>query len=152
MSEVLSMAEVKELVRDSDRANENAVKLVQTLASSDEELRGWVCDALENVEVTRQVSSEIAELCGHAQEPVAGWACKLIARSNEHAHEHQVALTSTLSTHSSIGVQQQAALALRNAKPLNDAARTALQAAAQHTDPRLSRLANQALAAAEAAA
>lgn len=150
MSELLSMAEVKELVRDSDRANESVVKLVRTLASSDEDLRGWVCDALENVELTRQVSNEIAALCSRAEEPVAGWACKLIARSNELAHEHQAALTSTLSTHSSIGVQQQAALALRNAEPLNDAARAALETAAQNTDPRLSRLANQALAAAEA--
>lgn len=141
----LSLDEVKQLVTDQAAAAQQIEPLLQTLQTDEEELCAWTTDALQGIE---QVSDEFADLlssyCMHEQAKCAVWACKLIMKIQSPA-SLQAALCRALTEHSSLGVRQQAAAALASvASPSSDTL-SALEAAAASEDPRLSRLAAQAL-------
>jgi hypothetical protein len=141
----LTLDEVKQLVRNPAAAANQVESLLTTLKAEDEELCAWTADALQAIE---QVSDESLTLLAgygmHQQARCAVWACKLLMKIQTPA-EAQTVLCRALKEHSNLGVRQQAAAALASIASPNGETLAALEAAAKDEDPRLSRLAAQAL-------
>ena len=141
----LTLDEVKQLVKNPATVANQVESLLTTLQADDEELCAWTADALQAVE---KVSDDLLELlsgyCMHEQARSAAWACKLLTRL-PNPGEAQAVICRALMEHPSLGVRQQAAAALANITSPTGATLAALEAAAKDEDPRLSRLASQAL-------
>jgi HEAT repeat protein len=137
---------LKELVTDQSEANKQLIAVLLTMLDEDEEVRAWASDVLSNVEApSSEWGPQLAELTRHVSPPVAGWACKLLGRLGDEATRYQSSLAQALSKHAEKSVQQLAALALKSVPNLSKDTIAALKAAASDADPRLSRLATDAL-------
>lgn len=139
---------LKELVLDQVEANNQLIAVLLTMLDENEEVRAWASDVLTSVEEpSGEWAAQLAELTRHVNAPVAGWACKLLGRLGDGATRYQAYLANALSQHAEITVRQLAALALKSVPRLTPNTVTALKAAAADADPRLSRLATDALSA-----
>jgi HEAT repeats len=139
---------LQELVRDPAEANKQLIAVLLTMLDEDEEVRAWASDVLTVVEEPfREWAPQLAELTRHVNAPVAGWSCKLLGRLGDEATRYQASLTQALTQHAEKSVRQLAALALKSVPKLTKETIIALKAAASDADPRLSRLATEALSA-----
>lgn len=139
---------LKELVADQDETNKQLIAVLLTMLDENEEVRAWASDALASVEEPSiEWAPQLAELTRHVNAPLAGWACKLLGRLGEEATRYQSYLAIALSQHAEKSVRQLAALALKSVPNLTPDTIAALRTAASDADPRLSRLASDALSA-----
>ena len=137
---------LKELVADQVEANKQLIAVLLTLLDENEEVRAWASDVLTSVEEPSvEWAPQIAELTRHVNAPVAGWACKLLGRLGNDATRYQSSLANAVRQHPEKSVRQLAALALKSVPTLTQDTVLALKAAASDADPRLSRLASDAL-------
>ncbi len=143
----LPLERLKELASDSVAANQQLIAVLLTMLDENEEVRAWASDTLSNVEQpASDLGPQLAELTRHVNAPLAGWACRLLGKMGEAATRFQSSLANTLSQHAEKSVRQLAALALKSIPGLNAETVAALKTAASDADPRLSRLATEALA------
>ncbi len=141
-----SVEQLRKLASSPKQASEQVLPLLATLESDDEELRAWACDALQVIEsLPVELAPQLAALCRHPQAPVALWSSKLMVRLGKAAAEYQSALAHSLANHPDLYVRQEAAAALGKIDGLHDDTKDMLRAAAASDDPRLSRLASEAL-------
>ena len=139
---------LKELVADQVEANKQLIAVLLTMLDENEEVRAWASDVLTSVEEPSvEWAPQIAELTRHVNAPVAGWACKLLGRLGNDATRYQSSLANAVRQHPEKSVRQLAALALKSVPTLTQDTVLALKAAASDADPRLSRLATDALSA-----
>lgn len=144
-SKQLTLDDVKRLVSDPAAAANQIEPLLQTLQADNEELCAWSTDALQGIEqVPDEFTDLISSYCMHEQAKCAVWACKLLMKIPTPATVQEV-LCKALTEHPSLGVRQQAAAALASVAGPSGDTLAALRAAANSEDPRLSRLAAQAL-------
>lgn len=134
------------LCRAGAAANVAAVPLVRACADDDERVRDWAVAALE--ELGPAPSGTIPQLCelaasGH---PLAAyWATTLLGRSGHDAATAVTVLVQCLQSAPDLAVAQRVAWALGKIGPAAASARAALETAASGADPRLARLAREAL-------
>jgi HEAT repeat protein len=137
---------LKELVGDQAEANKQLIAVLLTMLDENEEVRAWASDVLTIVEEPSSAwAPQLAELTRHVNAPLAGWACKLLGRLGEQATGYQSSLATALAHHAEKSVRQLAALALKSVPNLTADTVDALRAAASDADPRLRRLALDAL-------
>ena len=127
-----------------------AVALVMAVGDEDEQVREAAVGALESLEAPLEqdiprLAKLLADSAKHAD--VAYWAATLLGRANEAAAEAVPALAAALRDTWPMAVRQRAAWALGRMGPAARAAESELQAAAASDDPRLARLAAEALTA-----
>ncbi len=121
-------------------------ELTASLAFGDDEAGALVSDLLREVEsVPDEQAEKLLPLAGHTSPPVAAWACKLLARSGL-GDKAESAIRQALISHGNNNVRQEAARAAGGLKHISSETRAALTAACDSDDPRLARLAEQALA------
>jgi HEAT repeat protein len=136
------------LCRAGESAASAATALVAACGDEDDRVREWAAAALEDL--GPPPGEQIAELTmlAAAKHPlVAYWAVTLLGRGGEGAALAVPALEACLAPGTAIEVRQRACWALGKVGPAAASARAALTAAASDADPRLSRLAGEALAA-----
>jgi HEAT repeat protein len=122
------------------------VSLVKACADAVEEVRESVVAALE--ELGPAPPSDVPALVSLLASPhsdVGYWAATLLGRLGPDAATAVPALTATLSGSAHLAVRQRAAWALGEIGPAAAAARDALAKASKSDDPRLARLAQQAI-------
>lgn len=140
-------AAAEALCRAGESASPAATALVAACGDDDDSVREWAAAALE--ELGPPPSEQIAELIplAAASHPlVAYWAVTLLGRGGEAANSAVSALEACLAPGKAIEVRQRACWALGKIGPAAASARAALAVAAADSDPRLSRLASEALA------
>jgi len=140
-------AEAAELLsRAGESAASAAVPLVRACGDGEESVREWAVAALE--ELGPPPGSAVADLVklGADRDPlVAYWAVTLLGRAGEAAASAVPALAACVESPADLSVRQRAAWALGEIGPAARAARATLEKAAGDTDPRLARLAKEAL-------
>lgn len=145
----LALSELQELVTSEQVAPGHVMSLLKTLESPDEEVRAWTCDALQRVDrLPFETLAEVARLCGAKPDTVAVWACRIVGNAAGLRGGFQRELIAALRKHDCITVRQEAARALKRCQEdqaLRDEAVAALVEASQEADPRLQRIALQAL-------
>ncbi len=142
----LAIEKLRTLAHGDQPAGRYILELFATLQDDDEELRAWASDALQTIQTTpHEMAATIAEQCANANAGIAAWACKLLTKTGSRASEFQAAIAACLRNHSELHARQQAAQALSEISGLSPASITALEEATQSNDPRLKRLATQAL-------
>jgi len=135
------------LCRAGESASSAATALVAACGDDDDGVREWAAAALE--ELGPPPSEEIADLIplAAANHPlVAYWAVTLLGRGGEAASSAISTLEACLAPEKAIEVRQRACWALGKIGPAAASARAALAVAAADSDPRLARLAGEALA------
>lgn len=136
----------EQLSRHGAEACDAAVDLVQA-CGDDESVREWAVAALEELGPPPVGSlRKLSALVTDANELVAYWAVTLLGRSGSDAVSVAPALSSVLSTSPHPAVRQRAAWALGEIGDASPAAVAALEQAQGAADPRLARLAAQAIA------
>ncbi len=142
----LSLPQLQDMVAGKEPVAEHALDLLQTLQDSAEETRAWASDALQTLELLpAALAPTVATYCLNEHPPVASWACKLLATMGSGAADFQAAIVGCLNDHPSVSAKQQAALTLADIPGLSNAAIDALKNASTSSDPRLQRLATNAL-------
>lgn len=127
-------------------ARDAAVPLVEAMADTDEMVREWVGEALENLGAPND--GDVAALIRclqHSVEDVVYWAVTLLGRLEASAGPAVPQLARVVTDHPSMAVRQRAAWALARMGEAAIAARTALEASADSPNKRLARLAREAL-------
>ena len=125
-----------------------AVGLVRAAADEDETVSAWVNEALENLgSPPVEAQPELVALLKHESSTVNYWAATLLGRLGPAASESQYALAELLNSSASLAARERAAWALKKVEGSSDEAIAALNNAASQDQPRLSRLAQEALAA-----
>jgi HEAT repeat protein len=123
-----------------------AVPLVEACAIEDDSLREFVTAALEEIGPPLPGDvAKLASLVSHRSLDVAYWAATLLGRLKDHAAPAIRELVAALDAHPEVSVKQRAAWALGQIGPAASEARPALQKAAASNDPRLARVAQEAL-------
>ncbi|MBX9787327.1 MAG: HEAT repeat domain-containing protein [Pirellulales bacterium] len=140
-------AAAEALARLETSASEAAVPLVRAAADGDEATHDWAVAALEGVgRPPAGSAAELAKLLADSRPDVAYWAATLLGRLGANAASAVPALAAALKATSGTSVQERAAWALGKVGPPASAAKTALtKAAAVKDQPRLARLAAEAL-------
>jgi HEAT repeat protein len=136
----------EQLAQSGENAAPAAVELVQA-AGDEEQVREWAVAALE--QLGPPPTAAIRQLCGltaHENELVGYWAVTLLGRLGPAAVTAVSALTDTLQHSPHQAVRQRAAWALGQVGDGSATVIAALTRAAGAEDPRLARLATQALA------
>jgi HEAT repeat protein len=125
-----------------------AVALVRACGTDDDSTREWLTSALESLgpPAAEQIK-DLIPLTSDKSLDVAYWAATLLGRSGPAAAPAVVALTTALEKHTEQAVRERAAWALGQIGPAAKTAVPALRAAAAGKQPRLSRLASEALSA-----
>lgn len=124
------------------------VPLVEACRDGDDRVREWAVAALEEIGPPPEAAVARLTLLISDTNPLAGyWAATLLGRCGEGAASAVEALAEGVVTGADIAVRQRAAWALGQIGPAAAAARGVLEKAAGDPDPRLSRLAREALAA-----
>jgi hypothetical protein len=137
----------EQLARCGEEAQPVAVALAFAAGNADEQVRQWVTTALEDVGPPRTIDIQELEYLVSAEDrhqDVRYWAATLLGRLGPTALSALPALVSALRAGQPAAVRQQAAWAIGKIGVTADA-RGALQSAAADADPRLARLARQAL-------
>jgi HEAT repeat protein len=136
------------LCRLGEEAAPAAVPLVRGCGDDDDQVREWAAAALEELRSPPAAARDELIALVTAEHPlVAYWAVTLLGRLGAEAAAAVPALTECLGPRSDPAVAQRAAWALGRIGPAAAAAVTPLRAAAGRGDPRLERLATEALAA-----
>lgn len=147
----MTLEQIKKLATESEAVTGHVIELLVALQDSDEETRAWASDALQTLEVLpRELADQVAKSCLSPHAPVAAWACKLLTKLGSEATNYQSAIVACLNEHPVLSTRQQAALALASVPELGSVAIEALRRAADSDDPRLKRLATNALTSVEA--
>jgi HEAT repeat protein len=134
------------LARMGVKARDAAVPLVRATGDQDTRVRDWAVAALEELGPPRPGDLELlTALAAHADLDIAYWSCTLLGRLKADAASAADALSKVLATHEQLCVQERAAWALGQIGPSARSALPALEQAAQSNEPRLSRLAQQAI-------
>lgn len=125
-----------------------AAQLVRACGDADEQVREQAVAALEDLgPPPTETIGQIIELVAHGDPLVAYWAATLLGRAGRDAANAVPALAGCLTSRADLSVKQRAAWALGKIGPPAASAREALDRAAGDADPRLARLATEALAA-----
>lgn len=136
------------LCRAGAAASPAIVALVSACGDDEAEVRDWAVAALEEIgPPPAGMVHELEHLLRGGQPLVAYWAATLLGRSGQAAASAVEALTDCLTTATDSAVTQRAAWALGKIGPAAAAAVAPLRHAAAGQDPRLARLATEALAA-----
>ena len=136
------------LAQMAEAAAPAAAQLVRACGDADEQVREQAVAALEDLgPPPAEAIGQLIALVAHADPLVAYWATTLLGRAGEDAASAVPALAGCLASPADLSVKQRAAWALGKIGPLAASARDALNRAAGDADPRLSRLATEALAA-----
>ncbi len=121
-----------------------AVELVE--ACADEGARDWAVEALENMgSPSVECQGALIRLLDNSEPLVSYWAATLLGRMGAAALSSQEALAKTLAGSTDLATRQRAAWALGQIGCRSESAKRALQAAAEEEEPRLSRIAAEAL-------
>jgi HEAT repeat protein len=123
-----------------------AVPLVEACAIDDDSLHEFVTAALE--ELGPPLPGDVAKLAAlvsHRSLDVAYWAATLLGRLKDHSASAVNELVAALDAHPEISVKQRAAWALGQIGPAAIETLAALQKAAASSDPRLARVAQEAI-------
>ncbi len=145
-TEALSLEKLRSIAAGDDRAETHVLELLESMHSDDEEVRAWASDALHAVEVLpRELARSVADMCLHRSAAVSAAACRMLLKLGDEATQYQSAIAACLNQHQEITARQQAALALSALTGLTAETLAALRAAADSSDPRLKRLATQAI-------
>jgi HEAT repeat protein len=125
-----------------------AVALVRACATDDDSIREWVTSALEGLgPPPAEQMTDLISLVGNKSLDVAYWAATLLGRLGAIAKPAVPALTQSLRSSAEQSVRERAAWALGQIGAAANSALPALREAAASKQPRLSRLATEALAA-----
>lgn len=128
-------------------AREAAVQLARATADENEEVREAVTGVLEDLgPPPAGFTPELASMLQDSNSDVAYWAATLLGRLGKDAAKAVPALTAALGPAAPLVVRQRSAWALGHMGTEAASARPALEMAAAHSDPRLARLAREALA------
>lgn len=123
-----------------------ALEVVETLPDQPEQVREWLVEALENMGPPDSGDvAPLAELLKHANRDVAYWAATLLGRLKKGAATAQGALADCVGAHPEMAARQRAVWALGKIGLPSEAARAALTKAATSDNPRLARMAREAL-------
>ena len=123
-----------------------AVPLVRACGDQSEEVSEWVVAALEEMGPPRASDvGDLALLVGDPSADVAYWAVTLLGRLEAEAAPAVGALAAAVSDAPEVSIRQRAAWALGKIGPPALAAIDALRRAESDEDPRLARLARQAI-------
>jgi HEAT repeat protein len=139
-------AAAEQLAQLEDAAQPSAVALVMANADEDEAVRQWATAALESL--GPPAAGDIPQLAKLLSDPhldVAYWAATLLGRLEADGAPSVPGLVGALQSHPEVAVRQRAAWALGQIGAAAKAAEPALVQAANASDPRLSRLAQEAL-------
>lgn len=142
------VAAAERLAQAGTAAAAAAVPLVRACSDGDDRVREWTVAALEDL--GPPPTDAIDRLIAMANDPdplTAYWATTLLGRSGQHAAAAVMALAACVESPADPAVRQRAAWALGKIGPAAAAAREVLTRAAAQEDPRLARLATEALAA-----
>ena len=141
----LKIEQLRLLANDAQQTHRQLEAVLCSLAGSDEEAQ-WASEALENCGAAPlETVPAVASFVQHADELVASWACKLLARQGTGAQSAQAQLVAALTQDSRELVREEAARALGQVGNHTEAARAALMTAAAQGSPRLKRLATASL-------
>jgi HEAT repeat protein len=136
------------LARMAEAAAPAAAELVRACGDANEQVREQAVAALEDLgPPPAEAIGRLIELVGHGDPLVAYWATTLLGRAGEDAARAVPALAGCLASPADLSVKQRAAWALGKIGAPAASAREALDRAAGDADPRLARLATEALAA-----
>ena len=125
-----------------------AVPLVKACGDADDQARDWAVAALEELgSPPPDAIGDLTALVGSGNALVAYWATTLLGRSGQAAAAATGALATVLDSGGDPAVAERAAWALGKVGPRAASARPALERAASASNPRLARLAQEALAA-----
>jgi HEAT repeat protein len=140
-------AEAAEAIcRAGEAASAAAVDLVRACGDADDRVREWAAAALEELgPPPPDATKNLGELAGSSDPLVAYWAVTLLGRTGASAASAATLLAGLVDAAADIAVRQRAAWALGKIGPGASAARDALTRAAGNSDPRLARLAAEAL-------
>jgi HEAT repeat protein len=135
------------LARMGDAARPAAVALVRASGDSAASVRDWAAVALEELGPPEANDiAPLAALAGNPQADIAYWAVTLLGRSSGEAASVADTIAGTLADHPAGEVRQRAAWALGRIGAGTARVAAALRRACDSSDPRLARLAKQALA------
>ncbi|NDC53024.1 MAG: hypothetical protein EBZ74_01740 [Planctomycetia bacterium] len=136
------------LCRAGREAVAAAVPLVKACGDADEQVREWTVAALEDLGAPPpNTVADLVPLVSSDHALVAYWATTLLGRSGRDAAAATAALAGCLDAAPDRAVAERAAWALGRIGPAAGSARAALERAAAASDPRLARLAQEALTA-----
>ena len=141
-------AAAESLCRSGEAASPVAAALVNACADDESSVVEWIVAALE--EIGAPPADSLAALAGLAGSPhplVAYWAITLLGRCGPEAAAAVAPIAARLAPGGPIEVRQRAAWALGKMGSAAAPARAVLETASTDADPRLARLAGEALAA-----
>ncbi|MFM9057955.1 MAG: HEAT repeat domain-containing protein [Planctomycetaceae bacterium] len=134
------------LARLGESAAPAAAALVRACGDADEQVREQAVAALEDLGPPPPAATgQLGDLVAHRDPLVAYWATTLLGRAGEDAATAVPVLVGCLESTVDLAVRQRAAWALGKIGPAAAAARDALARAASAEDPRLARLAAEAI-------
>jgi HEAT repeat protein len=134
------------LCRAGAAADDAAVPLVRACGDDDDQVREWAVACLEELGPPPQGTvPQLTELAASRHPLVAYWAITLLGRSGQDAATAVTVLAACLGSAGDMSVRQRAAWALGRIGPAAAPARKALEKAAAEADPRLARLAREAV-------
>ncbi|MFM8414262.1 MAG: HEAT repeat domain-containing protein [Planctomycetota bacterium] len=140
------LAAAEQLARAGEAAAPAAVALVKACGDADDQVREQAVAALEELGAPPLTHiADLTTLAAAADPLVAYWAITLLGRSGQAAAAAVKTLTERLASVAAPEVAQRAAWALGKIGPAAAAAADALRTAAGSADPRLARLAGEAL-------
>ncbi len=136
----------RELCQSPEDARLVAVALVRAAGDEDEEVQEWATAALEELGTPNVTDvPALTEMVADRHENVAYWAVTLLGRLEADAAFASGALRLALAEDRPLSVRQRTAWALGRIGVPAASATESLEAAAQDADPRLARLATEAL-------
>ena len=141
----LQLSELQYLQSHPEEITAKIDDVFETLSDTDEEVRAWAADCLQEVEcLDGELATRVATLCRHEDDVVVNWACRTLGKALS-VDLCQDQLREVLASHPNLGVKQSAAEALCELSEANSSTKEALREAASSSDPRLQRLAKRAL-------
>jgi HEAT repeat protein len=142
------LAAAEQLAQAGEGAAPAAVPLVKACGDADDQIREQAVAALEELGPPPTAAiDDLVSLVAATDPLIAYWTITLLGRSGQAAATAVAALTERLGSPSAPEVAQRAAWALGKIGPAANSAAAALRTATASTDPRLARLAAEALAA-----
>lgn len=134
-------------IAGNERVTDVAVKVAELAGSSDDEVRQWAAEALENsvIATAADVPDLIRLLQSSRDGEVVYWTATLLGRVGHPAAEAVSALERCLNESMYLPARERAAWALRQIGPAASPAMPTLRRLAVEGPPRLKRLAIQAL-------
>jgi len=141
-------AAAERLARMGEAAAPAAAALVSACGDADEQVREQAVATLEDLgQPPAEAISQLIHLVAHGDPLVAYWATTLLGRAGEDAADAVPALAECLASPADLSVRQRSAWALGKIGAAAASARAVVERAASDADPRLARLATEALAA-----